>query len=221
MQTNPTSANQLSLAETLEQTLVSQNEQGPSIGELTSAVGDKGFGLLLMILSLPSALPVPAPGYSTPFGIAIAIIAIQMLTGRHSVWLPEKIKQVRINPSIAEKMIGAASKFLRMVENWIKPRQRWVRSKGGQAALAIVIIIMSCLMMLPIPLTNTFPAMVIFMIGIGLSEDDGFLAIAAFGVGLCAVALYGYIIYLVITQGPEAAEGIKDWIKGLLGMSES
>ena len=107
-----------------------------------------------------------------------------------------------------------------MVEHLIKPRQRWIRSKAGQAALATVIIIMACLMMLPIPLTNTFPAMVIFMIGIGLSEEDGLLAIAAFAVGIAAVALYGVIIYLVITQGPEAAEGIKDWIKGLLGMRE-
>ncbi|MEM7792408.1 MAG: exopolysaccharide biosynthesis protein, partial [Verrucomicrobiota bacterium] len=71
--------------------------------------------------------------------------------------------------------------------------------------------------MLPIPLTNTFPAMVIFLIGIGLSEEDGLLAIAAFGVGLAAVALYAYIIYLLITQGPEAAGAIKDSIKELLG----
>ncbi|ADE54440.1 exopolysaccharide biosynthesis protein [Coraliomargarita akajimensis] len=207
-----------SLAETLESLLESQHDKGPSIGELTEAVGDKGFGLLLMILSLPSALPVPAPGYSTPFGIAIALIAAQMLVGRHSVWLPNKIRDVRIAPKLASKMIGAASKFLRTIEHLIRPRQRWIRSRGGQAGLATVIIIMSCLMMLPIPLTNTFPAMVIFMIGIGLSEEDGLLAIAAFGVGIGAVALYGYIIYLVITQGPEAVDGIKDWIKGLLGM---
>ncbi|MGB0259313.1 MAG: exopolysaccharide biosynthesis protein [Coraliomargarita sp.] len=213
MQTESVEAPHCSLAETLEQTLHSQDEQGPSIGELSVAVGDKGFGLLLIILSLPSALPVPAPGYSTPFGIAIAIIALQMLVGRHTVWLPERIKRVRITPKIASKMIGAASKFLRAIEHLIKPRQRWIRSRGGQSGLAIVILIMSCLMMLPIPLTNTFPAMVIFMIGVGLSEEDGLLAIAAFAVGLGAVALYGYIIYLVLTQGPEAVDEIKDWIK--------
>lgn len=216
MQTESEEATHCSLAETLEQTLSSQDEQGPSIGELTEAVGDKGFGLLLIILSLPSALPVPAPGYSTPFGIAIAIIALQMLIGRHTVWLPERIQRIRIAPKIATKMIGAASKFLRAIEHLIKPRQRWIRSRGGQSGLAIVILIMSCLMMLPIPLTNTFPAMVIFMIGVGLSEEDGLLAIAAFGVGLGAVALYGYIIYLVLSQGPEAVEEIKDWIKSLL-----
>jgi hypothetical protein len=218
MQTAPTTPTHTSLAETLENTLASEHEHGPSIGELTEAVGEKGFGLLLIVLSLPSALPVPAPGYSTPFGIVIALIAMQMLMGRQTVWLPERLQRIRIKPSLAKKMIGAATKFLRTVEHLIRPRQQWIRSRIGQAGLATVILIMACLMMLPIPLTNTLPAMVIFLIGVGLSEEDGLLAIGAFAVGCVAVVLYGYIIYLVLTQGPEAVDGIKDWIKARLGM---
>jgi hypothetical protein len=218
MQTAHTTPSHTSLADTLESTLASEHEHGPSIGEITEAVGEKGFGLLLVVLSLPSALPVPAPGYSTPFGIVIALIALQMLLGRPVVWLPARLKRIRLKPSLAKKMIGAATKFLRAVEHLIRPRQLWIRSRVGQSGLAIVIIIMACLMILPIPLTNTFPAMVIFLIGIGLSEDDGLLAIGAFISGCAAVVLYGYIIYLVLTQGPEAVEGIKDWIKARLGM---
>ena len=37
------------------------------------------FGFLLVILSLPSALPVPAPGYSTPFGVLIFLLASWVL----------------------------------------------------------------------------------------------------------------------------------------------
>jgi len=219
MTSNAHNADHRSLAETLRHSLASTHERGPSIGELTAAVGEKGFGLLLMILSLPSALPVPAPGYSTPFGIAIAVIALQMLVGRSRLWLPERIKRVRLKPSLASKMSGAACGFLRRIERLIRPRQRWIRSRAGQSGLATVILVMACLMMLPIPLTNTFPAMVIFLIGIGLSEEDGLLAVAAFGVGCLAVLLYGYIIYLLITQGPEAVSGLKDVIKGWLGLN--
>jgi hypothetical protein len=219
MQTEPSSLPHSSLAETLENALASEHENGPSIGEITDAVGEKGFGLLLLVLSLPSALPVPAPGYSTPFGIVIALIALQMLLGRQTVWLPERLQKIRIKPSLAKKMIGVACSFLRKIEHLIKPRQQWIRSRAGQSCLAIIIVIMACLMMLPIPLTNTFPAMVIFMIGVGLSEEDGLLAIAAFAIGCVAVLLYGYIIYLVATQGVEAVDGIKDWIKEMLGMS--
>jgi hypothetical protein len=218
MQTDQTTPTHTSLAETLENALASEHQSGPSIGELTDAVGEKGFGLVLVLLSLPSALPVPAPGYSTPFGIVIALLALQMLMGRQTVWLPARLQRIRIKPSLADKMIRAATKFLRAVEHLIRPRQLWIRTRLGQSGLAIVILIMACLMMLPIPLTNTLPAMVIFLIGVGLSEEDGLLAIGAFAVGCLAVVLYGYIIYLVLSQGPEAVDGIKDWIKARLGM---
>ncbi|MFP4156642.1 MAG: exopolysaccharide biosynthesis protein [Opitutales bacterium] len=207
----------LPLGDAIARILGDSGALGPSIGEITSGVGEKGFGLLLVILALPSALPVPAPGYSTPFGIAIALIALQMMCGRRTVWLPQRLAAMRLRPKLAAKMLGAASGFLRRVERWIRPRQRWIASRTGQAALSTVVLIMAGLMMLPIPLTNTFPAMVIFILGVGLSEEDGYLAIGAFAAGCLAVLLYAGVIYLLLTQGPEAIEGVKDWLKIRLG----
>lgn len=220
MQTAPDNSEHLPLGDALEELLKSDEGRGPSIGEIVDTVGEKGFGLILMVLSLPSALPVPAPGYSTPFGIVIGLIALQMMLGRQTLWVPEKLKCVRIKPSLSKTMLGAAAKFLKRIERFIRPRQRWIRSRPGQAGLSIVIFIMACLMMLPIPLTNTFPAMVIFLIGVGLSEEDGLLAIGAFGIGIVAVCLYAAIIYIFLTQGPEAIDGIKDWIKARLGLAQ-
>ena len=208
----------LPLGVTLKELLETDDPGGLSIREITHAVGEKGFGLLLIVLSLPSALPLPAPGYSTPFGVVIALIASQMISGRSTVWLPQKLGNIRIKPKLAHTILGKASKFLSKIEHFIRPRQRWIRGRAGQAGLAVVVLIMACLMMLPIPLTNTFPAMVVFMIGVGLSEEDGLLAIGAFAVGCCAVLLYVGVVYIVLTQGVEAIEPIKDWIKSLLGM---
>ena len=72
-------------------------------------------------------------------------------------------------------------------------------------------------MILPIPLTNTAPAGVIFLIGVGISERDGLFAIAATALGLVAVAFYVFVIYVAITAGVEGVEQIKEWIKGKLG----
>lgn len=219
MQSTDQDPQHLPLGETLRLLLATENPGGLSIREVTAAVGEKGFGLVLIVLSLPSALPVPAPGYSTPFGIVIALVALQMLVGRQTLWIPERLGNIRIKPKLANTMLGTASKFLEKIERFIRPRQEWIRGHAGQAALASVIVVMACLMMLPIPLTNTFPAMVIFMIGVGLSEEDGLLAIAAFAVGCCAVLLYAAIVYIVLTQGVEAIGPIKDWIKSLIGQA--
>lgn len=208
-----------SLGKTLKDLLGTENKSALSIQEITSAVGEKGFGLLLVVLSLPSALPVPAPGYSTPFGIVIALVALQMSFSRRTLWLPRMLANIRIKPKLAHSMLDSASNLLLTVERYIKPRQRWISGRPGQLGLSIVIIIMAFLMMLPIPLTNTFPAIVIFLIGVGLAEEDGLLALGAFFIGCFALFLYAGIIYLVLTQGAEAIEPIRDLIKSFLSIS--
>jgi hypothetical protein len=218
MQSTEDASQALPLGETLQELLNANDERGLSISEITCAVGEKGFGLLLIVLSLPSALPIPAPGYSTPFGVVMALIALQMIGGRKAVWLPQGLGTIRIKPKLAKTMLNTASKFLSKIERYIRPRQKWIRGRIGQVSLAFIVLNMACLMMLPIPLTNTFPAMVIFMIGVGLSEEDGLLAIGAFTVGCCALLLYAGIVYIILTQGVEAIEPIKDWIKSRVGI---
>ena len=218
MQTPKPEAAQLPLGDTLAHLLQTGDPKGLSVRELTQAVGEKGFGLVLIVLALPSALPVPAPGYSTPFGIAIALIASQMILGRSNLWLPDRLARMRIKPKPAKAMLGTASRFLKKIERFIRPRHLWIRGRLGQMSLALLVTCMACLMILPIPLTNTAPAMVIFMIGVGLAEEDGLLAIAAFAVGCLAAILYAGIIYLVATQGIEAIDPLKDWIKTRLGL---
>jgi hypothetical protein len=218
MQSTEDASQALPLGETLQELLNTNDERGLSINEITCAVGEKGFGLLLVVLSLPSALPIPAPGYSTPFGVVMALIALQMIGGRKAVWLPQGLGTIRIKPKLAKTMLNTASKFLSKIERYIRPRQKWIRGRIGQVSLAFIVLNMACLMMLPIPLTNTFPAMVIFMIGVGLSEEDGLLAIGAFTVGCCALLLYAGIVYIILTQGVEAIEPIKDWIKSRVGI---
>lgn len=66
-------------------------EERPSqvkLADILLLAGERIFGFLFVILSLPSALPVPAPGYSVPFGILIFLLAMQLLVGSKSPWLP-------------------------------------------------------------------------------------------------------------------------------------
>lgn len=210
---NPNSRESLSHA--LRRLLDRPEDKPISLGDVLENVGDKGFGLLLVILSLPSALPVPAAGYSVPFGIVMAALALQMILGKPQPTLPAKALSRKLPKSMTQKMLGAAGMFFGKVEFLIKPRFQWIGSRTGLRALGLVVLVMSVLMMIPIPLTNTAPAMVIFLIGVGLSEDDGLFAGFSFIAGIFAVLLYAGVIYIFITQGPEALEAIKEQVKQL------
>lgn len=208
-----------SLSTNLKNALRTEDGGDITLRQVLDNVGREGFGLLLITLSLPSALPVPAAGYSTPFGILFIVLGWQMLIGRKEPWLPRKALDMNIKRSFAEKMINSAVKLFGIIEKLIHPRMRWINSQGGISLMSVIVIVMACLMILPIPLTNTFPAMVVFLIGVGLTEKDGLFSLGACVLGLAAVALYGILIYYGLTMGWEVFDHVKDWVKEFLGMA--
>ncbi|MCX7868580.1 MAG: exopolysaccharide biosynthesis protein [Terrimicrobiaceae bacterium] len=207
-----------SLSRNLEQILEDSGGGDITLEGVFRGVGDKAFGVLLAILSLPSALPLPAAGYSTPFGILLAILSLQMITFRETPALPQFAMRHKFSHERARKFFHAAIGFLRRIEWLIHPRMQWIGRPAGRAALGWLTLVMAGLMILPIPMTNTFPAMVIFLIGVGLTEDDGVFALLSFLLGLAATAFYVFVIYLLATVGLEGVLRLKDWIKGLLGL---
>lgn len=208
------------LSTVLEELLAREHSaDGLTLGDVFERIGDRGFGLLLIILSLPSALPVPAPGYSTPLGVLIAILALQMLAGRTTPWLPERAARTKLHGKFIDAMLGFLAKFFAKVEFLIRPRLRWVGSRAGLAFLGALVLIMACLMILPIPLTNTAPAFVIFLTGIGLTEEDGLFSIFAGLLGIAATTLYAVVVYIFIRFGFEGIDMIKAWIKATAGLA--
>ncbi|MGF1530786.1 MAG: exopolysaccharide biosynthesis protein [Puniceicoccaceae bacterium] len=186
------------------------------VGTLIDSVEERGFGLLLVILSLPSALPIPAPGYSTPFGIVLAILGLQMMVGSTKPVLPGRARRLELSEKASQRLLGAGLKFLNRTEKWVRPRGAWILGRRGRIFFGVVVTMMATLMIFPIPLTNTFPAMVIFAIGVSFSEKDGLVAVGALVIGCLAVALYAYVIYLIATVGVDGVLEFKEWIKGLL-----
>ena len=71
---------------------------------------------------------------------------------------------------------------------------------------------MSTCMMIPIPGTNTLPAIGIFVIGFGLLDDDGAISLA--GLTLCTLAVG--LVASVVILGAEVVDQGKDWVKSLI-----
>jgi len=162
---------------------------------------NRGFGLAFLLTSLPSALPLPAPGYSTPFGILILILASQMLTGRKSPWMPQWALNKELSPQLRSAIKSFLVRVFHYSELFIKPRFHFL---GGRALVwisGITIALMAILMIIPIPGTNTLPAMIIFVTGLALSEDDQLLLLIAILGGLVAAFVYLTLLTFVFYYG--------------------
>lgn len=196
--------------------LVAERPPQVTLAELLFIAGERTFGFLFVLLSLPSALPVPAPGYSIPFGLLIFLLAIQLAIGAKRPWLPQGLVHHPIQLEKVRAILDRGLTWLRRIETVSRPRLTYVcTSSLGRIVIGSAIALMAVSMIIPIPGTNTLPAIGIFVTGFGLLDDDG--AISLGGLVLCLVAaiLTTSILISLYIGGYNLLESLKVWLSTL------
>ena len=192
-----------------------------SFGEVMQQLHQRTFGILLVILALPSALPVPAPGYSIPGGIALMALALQMIARREIPWLPRRVLDKRLPADPKMRMVNAMVRFIAFFERFVKPRLTFIsRRRSFAMALGGVVLLCGLSMCIPIPLTNTAPALGVFFIGLGLLEEDALVASAGAVVAFFGLMITLSLLVLVFYVGlnpQEAADFVKEFIREWFG----
>lgn len=169
------------------------------------------FGFLFVILALPSALPIPAPGYSIPFGVVMFLLASQMVIGAKKLWLPQRVRTYQLDLKTVQGFVKKGVPWLQRLETLSRPRLSYVCTSAlGRIILGSAIALMSISMMIPIPGTNTLPAIGIFIIGFGLQEDDGLISLG--GLTVCVLALV--VVLGIIVGGVSLLDYLKDSLMG-------
>jgi hypothetical protein len=185
-----------------------------TLSDLLSLAGERTFGFLFVLLSFPSALPIPAPGYSIPFGIAMLLLAGQLLIGRKQPWFPSSWQNHGFEVKRVRQVLKMGLPWLRRIESISRPRLTQVCTSAiGRTVIGLAIALMSISMMIPIPGTNTLPAMGIFVTGFGLLDDDGAISLGGLGLCTCGFILSSSILLAIAFGG----SSLLDMIKGALG----
>ena len=183
-------------------------------GQLAEELDRHGMAVILILFSVPAALPVPAAGYSTLLSIPLLAIGLRLLAGHDTVWLPARIRQRPFDTTrFNRRVVNAMLRLVQVVERFSSPRLvGLVRSTAARVVIGLVICALACAMLLPIPGTNTAPAFGIFLIGFSLLEDDGVLLLAGI---LCSLAAI-FIALLIVFFGYRTYLWLKDAVLHLL-----
>ena len=190
-----------------------EREEKVTLGEFFALAEERIFGFLFVILALPSALPIPAPGYSIPFGVAMFFLAAQLTIGRDRPWLPEKMLNGSMKLSRVQSFVKKGVPWIERLEKVTKPRKSFIcNGFPGRVIIGIAIALMSISMMIPIPGTNTLPAIGIFITAFGLLEEDGLICL--FGLFVCSLA--ATLTTGIVIFGKEAVEAFIELIKGYI-----
>ncbi|WAS04720.1 exopolysaccharide biosynthesis protein [Gloeomargaritales cyanobacterium VI4D9] len=187
-----------------------------TLRDILQFTGESSWGMMLVLFSFPSALPLPAPGYSTPFGLFIMLVAGQWLTGATIPWLPERFLRSRLSWEQFRQLVQAGIPWLQRLERLTRPRWLGV-TKRGHWLLGGLVGLMGLSMTIPIPGTNTIPAMGVFLIGFGLIETDGVICLGGALVALIGGTLTISILTALWLGGTNILEWLKIQVKTLLG----
>lgn len=181
--------------------------------DLLEALHERGFGFLLFIFALPAAIPLPGLGVNVIIALPLLFLTVQQTMGRRRVWIPEKIKHKSIKRERFESMIDAALPLIKKVEILIRPRLGIITYGIFGNIIGLCGLIMALSICVPLPLTNTVPAMGIALMALGVIMRDGLAVVAGALVGLLWVFM---IFYVLIFIGTEGLDLIKETIKSFL-----
>ncbi|MDI1250356.1 MAG: exopolysaccharide biosynthesis protein [Lacunisphaera sp.] len=200
------------LSEELADLRARAGERAVTLREVLYTLGGRGYLLLVLLLALPFITPIPLPGLSTPFGLAIALIALRLSLGQRPL-LSKNLQRKELPAGFIGKVFLLAEKVLRFFEKFLRPRLTYLTDTPLLAQLHAVLMLLAALTLLlplPIPFTNSFPAWTILLVAAGLLERDGFFILAGY------VVFAAGVLYFVFLGEAAAAlvQQLGQWLRG-------
>jgi hypothetical protein len=173
---------------------------GPEIrmGEVVAALGDRGLGLAILMIALPNLLPGPAmPGYSTIFGVPIAVLSVRLLGRNHNPHLPGWIERRSLSMPRFRLLVAKAAPLLRRIEAVLHPRRSFFTSSVGIRTVGALLFATAIFLSAPVPLAGWLPTIAIIVMALGLIEKDGHaLAVGA----ALAVVSWAAVVALIFVS---------------------
>lgn len=194
------------LLEDLKNVLTGEKVQ---IERILEGFHERGFGIMLFLFSLPAAVPIPMPGLNSFIAIPLILLTWQQMMGRHTVWMPDRVRFAEIDRDLMDKTIDFSIPWVKRLEYFIKPRLGSVTQGVFSHLIGASGLIMAVCGAIPLPFVNTVPAIGITLMAVGVLMRDGLVVLAGMIGGLVWVVgiLTAYALF-----GMTAAVMIKDFI---------
>lgn len=179
-------------SDVLDEFLAHDHGERIALGDMVHILGDRAFGALLLMLSIPNVLPVP--GLSTATGLPMVLIGAQLLAGRPQPWLPRRLAALTMERDKLLAVTARARPWVLRVERHMQGRLCALTSPAAERLLGVAVMILAAVLALPIMFGNQPPAFAIALIALGLIERDGAFVLAGLSAGVLALAIVAAVL---------------------------
>ncbi len=174
----------LKFSKDLEALLLRAQAYPLTLGDILTETAERGFSLVIGLLTLPFLFPMP-PGFTGPLGSGALLLALQMMAGQRSPWLPRRIANYQVPSWLSQSLLKNIQRSTQVLEKLTRPRLRRVADSHYAWRLnGLCIAWLTILLILPIPFTNPIPTTGILLLAVATLESDGVLMCVGYGMTL-------------------------------------
>jgi hypothetical protein len=164
-----------------------------SVADLVRTMHGRAIAALMLIFAFPNVLPSP-PGTSGVLGLPLVYLTSQMMLGRLP-WLPAFIANRSMARADFEALVQRVAPVLARAERLLKPRLPFLVSSGAERVIGGLCLVLSVVLLLPIPFGNMLPALAVCIFALGVLERDGVWILVGLAMAMLAVAIVGGVVY--------------------------
>jgi hypothetical protein len=152
---------------------------------LTDSLNQKSFGMIILILALIAV----TPGISPLGGLLLWAPAFQMMLDHPKPWFPRWIATRNIPTRRLGAVVSRAIPILVLLERAIYPRFHTAPKMTKRIVGTVILMLTARLVLMPIPMSNILPAVLIALISLAYLEQDGLVLIVTLLAGSLVLAL--------------------------------
>ncbi|MFV0244866.1 MAG: exopolysaccharide biosynthesis protein [Qingshengfaniella sp.] len=173
-----------------------------TVGNLLLALGDRSFGWAIVVFSLLTLLPLP-PGSSVITALPVLLATAQMALGFSHIRLPGFLARRKLDHDKVRRALLRLRPITRRLERRLHRRYSRIFARRYERPIGVALFIVAFTLFLPIPLSGWFPAVSLFIVGVGLIEHDGLVVAGGLVAGALSVVLT-IAIMMSLANGAEA-----------------
>jgi hypothetical protein len=170
-----------------------------TVGALVDKAAESGFGFLIGVLTL---IAIPFVGLSTPFGLAIALLGVQLMLGRSQPWLPARARRRALSMAMLDRVLVLLARRTRWLARL--SRRRWeLVIQPRLIGLGVLLLALGLALPLPIPGSNLIFLVPLFLYAVGVLERDGLwivLGHVAAAADMALLAVFGSTVVAVLER---------------------
>jgi hypothetical protein len=168
-----------------------------SISDIVDEIGPSAFGPLLLVPALILVTPASGvPSMPTIGSLIISLIAIQIVIGRETVWLPKFIRRRSIGKERIQKALGYLRRPAAFIDRVTGKRLAYLTKRPFIIVPAL--ICSSMVLLSPVfetvPFSVSIAALAVAIFALALVAQDGLLVIL--GLVLVAAGVAGVVLWL-------------------------